>query len=200
MILLTLDGSPVLCALCAATGRVTVMSDVYSFGVILMELITGRRALDESQPENRVQLVAWLTPHIGDPEKLFRVQGSYSLSLSELPLSRSTGLLLCVSTGPVLSLQGSCSLSSALLLYPFRTRSLSLQDLYYLSTGLLLSFSLILGATLALILKRTFTHLPRSYRPCCPQKESAILVTCTTRSAVCILQLVQDGTVLFTLL
>lgn len=41
------------------TGRVTTKVDVYSFGVILMEYISGRKALDESQPEESMHLVTW---------------------------------------------------------------------------------------------------------------------------------------------
>lgn len=42
------------------TGHVTLKSDVYSFGVVLLELITGRRVIDTTRPNEEQNLVAWV--------------------------------------------------------------------------------------------------------------------------------------------
>lgn len=41
---------------------------MFAFGVILMEIITGRKALDDSQPEDRCHLVTWFRRLLTDKE------------------------------------------------------------------------------------------------------------------------------------
>lgn len=45
---------------CAITGQFTFKSDVYSFGVVLLELITGRIAIDNARAAGEQNLVAWV--------------------------------------------------------------------------------------------------------------------------------------------
>ncbi|XP_010940034.2 proline-rich receptor-like protein kinase PERK8 [Elaeis guineensis] len=49
----------------ASTGKLTEKSDVYSFGVVLLELITGRKPVDSSQPLGDESLVEWARPFLG---------------------------------------------------------------------------------------------------------------------------------------
>lgn len=50
-------------------GELTPKSDVYSFGIVLLQLITGRKALDTSLPEDEQNLVVWAQPYFKDPKR-----------------------------------------------------------------------------------------------------------------------------------
>lgn len=50
----------------AMTGQLTFKSDIYSFGVVLLELLTGRKAIDETRAPPEQNLVAWARPLFKD--------------------------------------------------------------------------------------------------------------------------------------
>lgn len=68
-----------------ATGHLTTKNDVYAFGVFLLEVLTGRRALDREKPPREQHLVEWAKPYLADKRKLHRIidsrlQGQYSMN------------------------------------------------------------------------------------------------------------------------
>ncbi|KAK9947958.1 hypothetical protein M0R45_003553 [Rubus argutus] len=54
----------------AMTGHLLVKSDVYSYGVVLLELLSGRKPVDMSQPPGEENLVAWARPLLTSREGL----------------------------------------------------------------------------------------------------------------------------------
>ncbi|KAI4349223.1 hypothetical protein L6164_009841 [Bauhinia variegata] len=66
----------------AMTGQLTLKSDVYSFGIVLLEIITGRKAIDNSKAAGEQNLVAWARPLFKDRRKFSQMadpmlQGQY---------------------------------------------------------------------------------------------------------------------------
>ncbi|KAA8546179.1 hypothetical protein F0562_020927 [Nyssa sinensis] len=54
----------------AVTGRLTLKSDIYSFGVVLLELITGRIAVDLTKPQAERDLVTWARPFFKEKKEI----------------------------------------------------------------------------------------------------------------------------------
>ncbi|KAL6012463.1 hypothetical protein ACLOJK_002952 [Asimina triloba] len=52
----------------AESGRITEKADIYAFGVVLLELITGQKAIDMSRPEGQQFLVEWARPLLESEE------------------------------------------------------------------------------------------------------------------------------------
>ncbi|XVE61887.1 hypothetical protein DITRI_Ditri06bG0074800 [Diplodiscus trichospermus] len=71
-----------------ATGHLTAKSDIYSFGVVLLEMFSGRRAIDKNRPSGQHNLVEWAKPYLTNKRRIFhvldtRLQGQYSLNRAQ---------------------------------------------------------------------------------------------------------------------
>ncbi|XVE76369.1 hypothetical protein DITRI_Ditri12bG0166900 [Diplodiscus trichospermus] len=71
-----------------ATGHLTAKSDIYSFGVVLIEILSGRRAVDKNRPTGEHNLVEWAKPYLTSKRRIFhvldtRLQGQYSLNQAQ---------------------------------------------------------------------------------------------------------------------
>lgn len=56
----------------AYTRKITEKSDVYSFGVVLLELVTGRRPVEEEYGEGK-DIVYWVLTHLSSRENLLNI-------------------------------------------------------------------------------------------------------------------------------
>ncbi|KAJ8750613.1 hypothetical protein K2173_015787 [Erythroxylum novogranatense] len=83
-----------------ATGHLTAKSDVYSYGVVLLEMLSGRRAVDKNRPSGEHNLVEWAKPCLANKRKIFRIldsrlEGQYSVDIA---FKAATLALRCIST------------------------------------------------------------------------------------------------------
>lgn len=85
-----------------ATGHLYIKSDVYGFGVVIVELLTGLRALDTSRPSGRHTLADWIKPFLADKRKLksimdSRLEGRYP---SKAAIAAADLALKCLAQEP----------------------------------------------------------------------------------------------------
>jgi serine/threonine protein kinase len=83
-------------------GHLYVKSDVYGFGVVLVEILTGLRAIDPNQPTGFHSLTDWIKPHLPDRRKLKKVMddhlgGEYPMKAA-LPIAKLA--LKCLAPEP----------------------------------------------------------------------------------------------------
>ncbi|XP_050290912.1 probable serine/threonine-protein kinase PBL9 [Quercus robur] len=85
----------------SATGHLTTKCDVYSFGVILLEMLSGRRVHDMSEPYGDPNVLKWAKPYLANKRKIFRIlddriEGQYTMDEA---YKVATLALRCLSTG-----------------------------------------------------------------------------------------------------
>ncbi|GJN08302.1 hypothetical protein PR202_ga26208 [Eleusine coracana subsp. coracana] len=82
-----------------ATGHLTAKSDVYSYGVVLLELLSGQRALDKNRPPGQHNLVEWARPYINNKRRVIHIMDSRLGSQYSLSAAQKTAALAlqCVS-------------------------------------------------------------------------------------------------------
>jgi len=71
-----------------STGHLTAKSDVYSYGVVLLEMLSGRRAIDKNRLVGEQNLVEWAKPYLNNKNKWFRImdsrlEGQYSMKSAQ---------------------------------------------------------------------------------------------------------------------
>ncbi|KAI3795626.1 hypothetical protein L1987_38282 [Smallanthus sonchifolius] len=59
-----------------STGHLYVKSDVYGFGIVLVEMLTGLRALDTSRPAAQQNLSDWVKPFLTERRKVKNIMDS----------------------------------------------------------------------------------------------------------------------------
>lgn len=71
----------------ALTGQLTAKSDVYSFGVVFLEIITGRRVIDNSRSTEEQNLVTWVRLKILETMDFYLALSDFIFSLQNLRIN-----------------------------------------------------------------------------------------------------------------
>nr|KYP66568.1 hypothetical protein KK1_012865 [Cajanus cajan] len=85
-----------------ATGHLYIKSDVYGFGVVLLEMLTGLRALDRTRPTGQENLVEWIKLSLSDKANLKhimdeKIEGQYS---TKAAFKTAQLILKCLENNP----------------------------------------------------------------------------------------------------
>ncbi|KAF2295933.1 hypothetical protein GH714_035222 [Hevea brasiliensis] len=83
-------------------GRLTTKVDVYSFGVVLLEMISGRSAIEDYRPSEEQNLVEWAKPYLSRKREVFLVFDDYIEGENALSgaLKAAELAVQCLSTEP----------------------------------------------------------------------------------------------------
>ncbi|KAK9025551.1 hypothetical protein V6N11_038415 [Hibiscus sabdariffa] len=83
------------------TGRATAKGDVYSFGVVLLELLTGKRPMDEAFVEEGTKLVTWVKGVVEERKQEYVVDSNLGVCCPSDEISITFNIaLMCLQTDP----------------------------------------------------------------------------------------------------
>ncbi|KAK8706368.1 hypothetical protein V6N13_049937 [Hibiscus sabdariffa] len=83
------------------TGRATAKGDVYSFGVVLLELLTGKKPMDEAFVEEGTKLVTWVKGVVEERKQEYVVDSNLGVCCPSDEISVTFNIaLMCLQTDP----------------------------------------------------------------------------------------------------
>ncbi|PIN09419.1 Serine/threonine protein kinase [Handroanthus impetiginosus] len=87
----------------AMSGKLTLKSDIYSFGVVLLELITGRKAIDFTRKPGEQNLVVWSRTFLRDRSNFVKMADPLLRRFSVKTLNQAVAIAsMCLHEDPSL--------------------------------------------------------------------------------------------------